>query len=45
MGRTDFQLQNTLNWGKKIEEEAKKLNIEMIDANQTPKQIFSAISK
>ncbi len=45
MGKTDYQLQNALNWGREIEKEAKKLNIEMIDANQTPEQIFSIVSK
>ncbi|MBI2590177.1 hypothetical protein HYW32_04125 [Candidatus Berkelbacteria bacterium] len=44
MGRTNYQLQNSLNWAKEIEEKAKKLNIRMINANQTPEQIFSQIS-
>jgi len=44
MGRTDYQLQNALNWAKEIEERAKKLDIEMIDTNQAPEKIFSKIS-
>ncbi len=44
MGKTDYQLQNTLNWAKEIEERAEKLGIEMIDANQNPEQIFSQIN-
>jgi thymidylate kinase len=43
MGKTDYQLQNALNWARKIEEKAKNLGIEMIDANQTPEQIFNQI--
>ncbi len=43
MGRTDYQLQNALNWAKQIEEKARKFNSEMIDANQTPEQIYLQI--
>lgn len=43
MGRTDYQLQNALNWVKEIEERAKKIDSEMIDANQTPNQIYLQI--
>jgi len=45
MGKTDYQLQNALKWAKEIEEKASKLNIGMIDANQSPKDIFAQISK
>ncbi len=44
MSKTDFQLENALNWAKEIEETANKLGIQMIDANQSPKQIFSQIN-
>lgn len=43
IGGTDYQLQNILSWGKEIEEKVKKLGIEMIDAEQAPKQIFNHI--
>lgn len=43
MGKTDYQLQNALNWAKEIEERAKKIDSEMIDANQTPDQIYLQI--
>lgn len=45
MGKTDYQLQNALNWAKKIQETAEKLRIEMIDANQLPDQILNQIKK
>lgn len=44
MGKTDYQLQNAINWAKKIGETASKLGIQMIDANQSPEQIFSEIN-
>ncbi len=43
MGKTDYQLQNALNWAKEIEEEAFALNIPMIDATLKPQQIFDQI--
>lgn len=45
MGRTDYQLQNAINWGKEIEEKAFALGITMIDASLSPKEIFKIISK
>lgn len=44
MGKTEYQLQNALSYAKEIEETAQKLGIEMIDANQTPEQIYSQIA-
>lgn len=43
MGRTDYQLHNALNWAKEIEKKAKKIDSGMIDANQTPEQIYLQI--
>jgi len=40
MGKTDYQLQNAINWGKEIEGKASKLGIAMIDANRSPDEIF-----
>lgn len=44
MGRTDYQLQNALRWAKEIEDKASELGIEMIDASQSPQEIWSKIS-
>ncbi|MDB5260487.1 MAG: hypothetical protein JWN37_718 [Candidatus Nomurabacteria bacterium] len=44
MGKTDYQLQNALNWATEIEEEARGLGIKMIDANLPPEEIFKIIS-
>jgi len=43
MGKTDFQLQNALNWAKEIEENAMELGIEMIDATLSPQEIWRII--
>ena len=45
MGKTDYQLQNALNWAKEIEIKAQELGIQMIDANQSPDKIFVEIKK
>lgn len=45
MGKTDYQLESAIRWGQKIEAEADKLGVEMIDATQTPEQIFDEIKK
>lgn len=45
MGRTDYQLQNALSWAKDIKKRAKNLGIEMIDANQTPEQVYLQLSR
>ena len=45
MGRTDYQLENAINWGKEIEEKAHALGITMIDASLLPEDIFKIISK
>lgn len=44
MGKTDYQLDNAIRWGKEIEEKTKQLGIPMIDAEQSPKEIFAEIS-
>lgn len=44
MGKTEYQLQNALDYAKEVEETALKLCIEMIEADQTPEEIFSQIS-
>ena len=43
MGKTDYQLQNALNWAKEIEEKASDAGIEMIDASQSPEEIFKVV--
>ena len=43
MGRTDYQLQNALNWAKEIEEKAREQGIEMIDATKSPEEISKII--
>ena len=45
MGKTDYQLRNALSWAKEIEEKAKKIDIETIDANQNPEQIYLQVSR
>lgn len=44
MGKTDYQLQNVLEYAQEISETARQLGIKMIDANQTPEEIFKQIS-
>ena len=44
MGKTDYQLENAIKWGEEIEEKAKQLGIPMIDAQQSPEEIFGKIS-
>jgi adenylate kinase family enzyme len=44
MGRTDYQLQNALNWAKTIEDRAKQAGIKMIDAAKSPEEILREIS-
>lgn len=43
MGKTDYQLQNAINWAAEMEQKAKQRGIPMIEAVQTPEQIFSEI--
>src|SRR3989338_9651803 len=43
MGRTDYQLQNALDWAKEIEDKASNLGIKMIEARQYPEEIFKEI--
>ncbi len=44
MGKTDYQLQNALEYAQEISEIAHQLHIKMIDADQTPEEIFKQIS-
>lgn len=44
MGKTDYQLQNALEYAHEISETAHRLGIKMIDANQTHEEIFKKIS-
>jgi len=44
MGKTYYQIRNALKYAEEIEENAKKLGIEMIDAHQSPEEIFLKIS-
>lgn len=43
MGRTAYQLEYSCFWAAKNEEFATRLGIEMIDADQTPAEIFARI--
>lgn len=44
MGRTDYQLKNVLRYAEEIEQKARELGIEIIDAtNKSPKQIFEEV--
>lgn len=43
MGKTEYQLQNALQYAKEIEETAAKMGLEIIDAEKTPEDIFSKI--
>lgn len=45
MGRTDYQLQNALNWAKEIEEKANQLGIQILNAEQSPEEIFREINQ
>jgi hypothetical protein len=45
MGKTDYQLQNALAWGKEIEGKAASLGIPMVDAQKTPEEIFKEINR
>ena len=45
MGRTDYQLQNAINWAKEIEEKANQSGVIMIDAGKSPEEVFAEISK
>lgn len=45
MGQTDYQVQNALEYAKEKEEQAVAMRIPMIDATQTPEEIFAEISK
>lgn len=44
MGKTDYQLQNALEYAQEIYETARQRGIKMIDADQTPEEIFKQIS-
>ena len=44
MGRTAYQIKYVLQWARKYEEIARALCIRMIDANKSPRQIFSQIA-
>ncbi|QQR78141.1 MAG: AAA family ATPase [Candidatus Moraniibacteriota bacterium] len=43
MGKTDYQLQNALDWAKEIEQEASSRGIATLDANKSPEEIFDEI--
>jgi shikimate kinase len=45
MGKTEYQLQNALNWAKEIEDKAKERGVTMIDADQNPDEIFKEITE
>ncbi|OGE29724.1 hypothetical protein A2772_03075 [Candidatus Daviesbacteria bacterium RIFCSPHIGHO2_01_FULL_38_8b] len=43
MGKTDYQRGNAVRWRKELEQKAKTLGIEFIDATLTPEEIFKLI--
>lgn len=43
MGKTEFQRENAVNWGKEIEQKAKNLEIEFIDGTLKPQEIFNLL--
>ena len=45
MGQTEYQHKNAVFWAQKIERDAKKLEIPMIDATKSPEQIWEIISR
>lgn len=46
MGQTDYQLENALRYAEEIEQKAKELDIEIIDAtDKSPDEIFSKIKQ
>ena len=45
MGKTDFQLQNALEWASEITEEAKRRGLPLIDATLPPEKIFEALDR
>lgn len=45
MGRTEFQRENAVIWGQQLEQKAKELGIEFIDATLTPEEIFKLIKQ
>lgn len=44
MGKTEYQRENAVKWGKELEEEAERFKIPFIDASLTPEEIFNLIS-
>lgn len=45
MGKTEYQRQNAIRWGKMLQKEAHKLDIEFIDATKTPEELFVLLSR
>ena len=43
MGQTDYQRENAVRWGQQLEQKAKTLGIEFIDATLSPEEIFKRI--
>ncbi|MDP3733202.1 MAG: hypothetical protein Q8Q91_01545 [Candidatus Daviesbacteria bacterium] len=43
MGKTDYQRENAVRWGEELEQKAKDLEIEFIDATLSPEEIFKLI--
>ena len=43
MGKTEYQRENAVRWGQELEKKAKDLEIEFIDANLSPQEIFKLI--
>ncbi len=43
MGNTEYQRENAVRWGRELEEKAKDLQIEFIDATLSPHEIFKII--
>ena len=45
MGNTEYQRENAVRWGQELEEKAKGLGIEFVDATLSPKEILKLIKK
>lgn len=44
MGKTEYQRENAVRWGKQLEDKAKKLQIPFIDGSLTPEEIFAVVN-
>lgn len=43
MGNTEYQRQNAIDWGHELQNKAKSLGIEFIDATQTQEEIYKRL--